>query len=366
VAWTLALLLGAFPAQAEGLLRGADLSVLPQVEAGGAVFQDDDVPTDVLSILRARGVDTIRIRLWRTPADGAGGLAEALALAERATAAGCGVLLDLHYSDCWADPGHQSVPAAWTGLAPPALADSARSYTRDVLRAFAARGVVPRCVLIGNEITAGMLWDTGRVGGSWDTDDQWTQLAALVRAGIAGVDEALPDSLRPAIMVHIDRGADNAGARWFLDNLVSRQVDFDLIGVSFYPWWHGTLKDLDANLDDLATRYDRTVVVVETAYPWTLGWFDGAHNAVGLPGMLLPGYPATPAGQREFLSAVMEIVRTVPDGRGGGVFWWAPEWIASPGFGSRWENLALFDEEGRPLPALAAFGAAAAVGRSAR
>lgn len=355
--FALAALLVAAPARAGGFMNGVDASFLPQVEAGGGVFRDDDgSDDDALAILRARGVTTIRVRVWHTPTDGASSLDAGLALAGRAIAAGFDILLDLHYADTWADPGHQPTPAAWAGLAPPALADSVRLYTRDVVRAFAARGATPRCVQLGNEITAGMLWDTGRVGGAFDTDAQWDHLAGLLQAGIAGLDEAVAGRMRPQVMIHLDRGGDNAGARWFLDRLASRNVPFDVIGLSYYPWWHGSPADLAANLDDLAARYGKDVVVVETAYPWTLGWRDGTHNIIGLPSQLLPGYPASPEGQRAFLAGMLDIVRAVPDGRGVGVFWWGAEWIATPGFGSSWENLALFDGEGRALPALSAFG----------
>lgn len=404
------------PAAARRFLRGADVSFLPQVEAGGGVFRDGGEPTDLLAILRARGIDIVRLRLWHAPAGGVAltadsaapisspaaaiaspavsaaapsSLAAALALAARARAAGCDVLLDLHFSETWADPGHQAKPAVWAALPFPALAESVRAYTRDVLAAFAARGAPPAIVQLGNEINAGLLWDDGRVGGAFDTPAQWDNLAALLKAAMAGVRDAAgaggvrdetgpagasaapgadaatragsaPGAWRPEIMLHLDRGGDNAGARRCLDNLVARGVAFDLIGLSFYPWWHGTLADLEANLADLAPRYGKDLVVVETAYPWTLDWFDGTHNQVGLPSQLLPGYPATPEGQRAFLAGLLAIARSAPRGRGRGLFWWAPEWIATPRFGSAWENAALFDEGGRALPALAAFAGASA------
>jgi len=340
---------------------GADVSFLPQVEAGGGVFQQDDVPTDLFTILKAHGIDTIRLRLWHSPDDGHSGLAETVALAERAVAAGFDLLLDFHYSDTWADPGHQSKPAAWAGLPFSVLADSVRAYTRDVLAIFATHDATPTLVQLGNEITPGLLWDDGRVDGAFDIPAQWAQLADLLQAAVAGVDDALPGGQRPEIMIHIDRGGNNAGARWFLDSLLAQSVEFDLIGLSYYPWWHGTLTDLEINLDDLATRYGKDLMVVETAYPWTLEWFDDTHNPVGLPEHLLPGYPATPAGQAAFLTAVLEIVNEVPESRGRGVFWWAPEWITSPGFGSSWENVALFDNTGEVLPALQVFAATSTV-----
>lgn len=342
-------------AMAGPFLKGADISFLPQVESGGGVFKAGGVSGDLLDILAAGDVNTVRLRLWHSPADGHSGLAETVALALRAKASGLDFLLDFHYSDTWADPANQTKPAAWAGLDLAALTDSVYSYTRDVLTAFDAAGATPDFVQIGNEITPGMLWNEGRVGGSFDTPAQWPDLATLIGSAVAGVDDALPTSQRPEIMIHIDRGADNSGARWFFDNLLAQGVEFDMIGLSYYPWWHGSLADLENNLNDLATRYGKDLVIVETAYPWTLGWFDDTHNMVGLPEHLLPGYSDTPEGQRDFLAAIMELVFAIPEGRGRGVFWWAPDWITSPGFGSSWENLALFDENGDVLPALDAF-----------
>ncbi len=342
-------------------LQGADASFLPQVEAGGGVFRVDGVPDDLLAILADHGVGTIRLRLWHTPGAGHNGLAATLALAERIRDAGCALLLDFHYSDTWADPGHQTKPAAWAALPLNALADSVRSYTCDVLTALDARDAAPTLLQLGNEITAGLLWNDGRVGGAYDTPAQWAQLATLLQAAIAGVDDAFAGRQRPDVMIHIDRGADNAGARWYLDNLAAQAVEFDVIGLSYYPWWHGTLADLGANLDDLATRYEKDLILVETAYPWTLDWFDDTHNIVGMPEQLLPGYPATPQGQAAFLATVLDLLRNVPEDRGRGVFWWAPEWISSPGFGSAWENVTFFDRDGEILPALAILAGTVAV-----
>ena len=323
-------------------LIGADLSSLPRVEAAGAVFREHDgaPPADLLTLLRARGLDTVRLRAWHTPADVACSTAETAALAARAHEAGLQVLLDLHYSDTWADPGHQAPPRAWQGLPVNALADSVRAYTAGVLRALAARGVVPACVQLGNEITGGLLWDKGRIGGAFDTEAQRDNVALLLRAGIAGMDDGLPaGAARPLVMIHID----DAGNRGLLDSLARRGVLFDVIGVSYYPWWHGSLTKLEANLRALAARYGKGVVVVETAYPWTLGWFDDTHNLVGQESQLLDGYPASFAGQAAFLGEVTRIVREVPGGLGLGVVWWEPAWL---GPGSAWENMGWVDERG--------------------
>ena len=347
---------GSPSARAEPLWRGGDVSFLPQVEAAGGTFQAHGETAGLLDILSVHGLDTVRLRLWHSPQGGHSGLPEVLALARRAEQAHLRILLDFHYSDTWADPAHQHKPAAWQGLAYPVLCDSVRAYTADVLRAFAAQGTPPAMVQLGNEITTGLLWDDGRVGGVHDTPEQWDRLAGLLSAAAGAVAEAVPAQVRPDIMIHLDRGGDNAGCRWFLDNILERGVAFDAIGLSYYPWWHGDLAALAGNLNDLAGRYGKDVMVVETAYPWTLGWHDGVHNMVGTADQLLPGYADTPHGQARFLAALLQVVLEVPEGRGKGVVWWSPGWISSPGAGSAWENLTLFDFQGNALPALQTLG----------
>jgi arabinogalactan endo-1,4-beta-galactosidase len=326
---------------------GADLSSLPQVQSRGASFRDRGRAADPLALLRARGFTAVRLRLWHSPADGACGLESTLALARRVHAAGLGLMLDLHYSDTWADPGHQSPPAAWTGLDPETLARSVHAYTRGVLEAFATQGTPPDYVQIGNEIDGGMLWETGRVRGADDTAG-WDRLALLLAGAARGVRDGAP---RARIVVHVARGGDTAGCRAFFDRLASARLDYDVIGVSYYPWWHGTLDALADNLGSLARRFGKDVMVVETAYPWTLRAFDAGHNLVGGRDQLLQPYTATAAGQAAFARDVRRVVAGVPDGHGAGVWWWEPAWIAGPGAGSPWENCALFDSAGVLLPA---------------
>lgn len=327
-------------------IRGADASFLFQVEAAGGVFREGTTPTDAMAIFRSRGINTVRVRLWVNPPAGQSDLASVLATARRARAAGLSILLDLHYSDTWADPGAQAKPAAWASLSGSALQSRVREYTRFVVAALAAQGTPPAIVQIGNEITNGLLWPDGQLYGPGTGG--WPGLAALLQAGIAGVRDAIPaDPLgqSPQIMIHIDRGGDNAGARWFFDQLALQGVAFELIGLSYYPWWHGSLAALQANLTDLAARYNKPVCVVETAYPWTLGWNDNTNNTIGLSSQLQPGYPATTAGQKSFLAAITAAVDGLGT-RAGGVVVWAPDWIAAPNLGSTWENLALFDFSG--------------------
>jgi arabinogalactan endo-1,4-beta-galactosidase len=358
--WTpwLLLAVAVVPSSTAAAIAGADLSFLPHVEAHGAAFHDSAGGGDALDLLARHGFGWVRLRLWHAPHDGRSGLAEVTGMAARVRERGLGLLLDLHYSDTWADPGRQDVPAAWAGLSQAAVEDSVYRYTRDVVATLAAAGAVPDMVQLGNEITGGLLWDHGRVGGSYDTAQQWGRLAALLNAGARGVREAAVGPVR--VLLHVDRGGDVAACRWFFDHMLEQRVEFDAIGLSYYPWWHGPPESLAANLAELAGRYDRDLYVVETAYPWTLEGFDDTHNLVGLPGQLLADHDATPAGQAAFLARIGAIVAATPGGRGRGVFYWAPDWVTTPGAGSAGENLALFDETGGLLPGADALAAATA------
>jgi len=339
-------------------IKGADVSFLEQVEDGGGVYTEGGEPRDVLDILDGHGINFIRLRVWHSPGDGYCDFESTLRMAARVKEKGLGLLIDFHYSDTWADPAHQTKPASWSSTTGGALEDSVRSYTAGVVAALKAQGTLPDMVQIGNEVICGMLWDDGRVCNPYDTAEQWDAFGDLVTAGILGVRDATDPADSVRIMIHIDRGGDNGASRWFFDSLLARGVDFDIIGQSFYPWWHGSLADLQANLGDLATRYGKDLVVAETAYPWTLGWHDDTHNLVGLPEHLLPGYPATVAGQHAFLADLMGIVANAPERRGRGVFYWAPEWIAAPSSGSAWENVTLFDFSGEVLGSVEAFDSA--------
>jgi arabinogalactan endo-1,4-beta-galactosidase len=338
--------------QASSFIRGADISFLQQEEAGKAVFKDSGMVKDAVQIFADHGMNWARLRIWVHPADSVNGLVRTLAMATRIKSAGMKLLLDFHYSDWWADPGKQNKPAAWSSLPFPALEDSVYQYSFDVITALKNQNTLPDMVQPGNEISCGMLWPDGYVCGDSDKPSQWSNLAALLNAGIRGTrDAAHADSIR--IMIHSDRGGDSSGAIWFFDHLTAEGVPFDVIGLSYYPWWQGTLDKLACNLNALSSRYHKDLVVVETAYPWTLGWNDSESNIVGDSSQLHPGYPATPGGQNRFLYALFNTVRHAE--RGIGVFYWEPDWISAPGFSSGGENLALFDFNGNALPGISAF-----------
>jgi arabinogalactan endo-1,4-beta-galactosidase len=214
-------------------------------------------------------------------------------------------------------------------------------------------------IQIGNEITNGFLWDSGRVGGPWDTDAQWSQFVNLLRAGVEGA-QAGAGAHPPEVMLHIDRGGDNAGSRKFWDRIVDAGIPFDVMGLSYYPWWHGTLSALKGNLEDLAMRYRKDLIVVETAYPWTLSTGPNGHAMAPHDLAVHPGYPATVDGQAAFLRDLMHVVRSVPEDHGRGLYYWEPCWIPSQaawsvGHPNNWANLALFDFSGGPLASLRAW-----------
>jgi len=341
-------------------IKGADLSFLQEIEDNGGVYTEDGINREAMDIFKDHGFNYVRLRLWHTPSGGYCNLENTLLMAQRIKQKDLGFMLDIHYSDTWADPGQQSKPASWEALVFEALKDSVYEYTRHVIAELKAQNTLPDMVQVGNEIICGMLWDDGRVCGAWNTPQQWERFGDLVAEGIRGVEDATGPGDSVKIAIHIDRGGDMGSSIWFFDNLIAEGVDFDVIGQSFYPWWHGTLEELEANLDTLARRYGKDIVIAETAYPWTLGWYDDTHNIVGLPEHLHAGYPATVEGQESFLSDLMEIVAGVHDCRGAGVIYWAPEWISAPGKGSPWENVTLFSFEGEVLSSMAAFDSATA------
>ena len=220
-------------------------------------------------------------------------------------------------------------------------------------------GASPDIVQIGNEIGPGMLWPSGRVGGKgFNNPEQWSKLARLLKAGIAGVNA--DGGKQPArTMIHIQCGGNSAQTRRFFENLIAREVEFDLIGLSYYPWWHSDGKGLEPLRDNLKAtieRFVKDVVIVETAYPWMPNCDDPAkirHKGQRRP--LVPGLPPSQENQRVFLENMLKVVREAPDGRGKGLFYWAPEYIPTPRLRPGRGHLSLFDEKGNVLPGMNAF-----------
>jgi arabinogalactan endo-1,4-beta-galactosidase len=314
-----------------GFIVGADVSYLRDLESKGVAFEDEGQVHPGLDILRHHGYTWVRLRIMNEPTPLPNTLAYTLAEAKAAKGMGFRLLLDLHYSDDWADPAHEKTPAAWAKLSHDALVQAVFNFTRDTVTAFREQGTMPDMVQIGNEITSGMLWPDGKL------PDRWPQLADLLIAGVRGAEAGKGDLPRPAIMIHIDQGGNEETTKWFFDNLIVNHVPFDVIGQSYYPWWQGSLKDLKDNLAFTANRYKRPIIVVETAYDWR----KGEEFKKGKP-----PFAETPEGQAEFFASVIRTVSETPNHLGKGVFWWEP--MAAGAI----EKRGTFDTQHRALPVL--------------
>lgn len=391
-------------------IKGADLSSLPEVEECGGRFYDaaekafplrgrcpgantgaDKVvsgqtataPTmeeDALTILKRHGVNLIRLRLWNDPYDDSGhpygagtnDLPRTIALARRCKALALPWLLDFHYSDFWADPGKQTLPKAWRALDEDGLTNAVYGFTLATMERLKAEDLLPAIVAPGNEISNGLLWPYGKT-------PNYMAIARFLSAAIRAIREAAPDT---AVMLHLDNGGWNGLYRsWFDSYLINGGADFDCIGLSYYPFWHGTMEALSANLNDLAVRYKKPLIVAETAMGFTLEDYaareglspeerKGAAASTALAEKV--AWPMTPGGQCAFLRELAAVLRQVPNGLGRGFIWWEPAWIPVPGSewatpealaytgeagpgGNEWANQCLFDFGGRALPALRLF-----------
>jgi beta-galactosidase len=242
-------------------MLGADISFLPELEAKGIKFSDKGIQKDAIEILKDHGFNYVRLRIFNDPSADSGyspkigfcDLQHTLEMAKRVKKAGLKLLLDFHYSDTWADPGKQFKPAAWKGLLFPELTKALYNYTRDVMLALKRQNTLPDMVQNGNEINHGIVWPDGRV-------NNLDSLSQLLKAGINAVKEVAPSTI---IMLHVALGGQHDESVWFIDNMLARGVQFDVIGQSYYPKWHGTLDDLKNNLTSMAKRYPQDIILVE-------------------------------------------------------------------------------------------------------
>jgi len=320
-------------------IRGADMSLLPEVRQSGLIIRNaHNQPEDMLATLKNAGANVIRLRLWNNPATPVSGFESVKTLSAEIRNRGMQVMITLHYSDSWADPGKQTKPALWQGIPFSQLLDSVYHFTRKV-----ATEIRPEYISIGNEINGGLLWPTGR-------SNQPAQMLALLERGIQAVRRYSPGS---RIILHY---AGHRGASDFFATLAS--LDYDIIGISYYPKWHGAnLTELRQNLGQTALRHQKPVFIAEVSYPFTLSWNDWTNNVVGEAGHLVDGFPATHTGQHDFLQRIREIIADVHNGVG--FVYWGAEWVSYRGpqaaDGSPWENQALWDFNNRALPAINVF-----------
>ena len=366
--------------RAAEFMAGADISSLPVHEASGATYRSNGVAGDAIEILRDRGTNWFRLRLFVDPQfenNYNGGydpfvaqdLDYTIALAQRIKEAGGKILLDFHYSDTWADPGHQWKPEAWKSLSMTDLKKQVYDYTRESIEAFKTAGVLPQMVQIGNEISKGMLWNgeyvdvqdqnESTIGGS-NTGYPWTgpsnntglnRLADLLSEGIKGARDGAGPGEEPLIMIHHDKGSQWSVTEYYFDQLLPRLqangTDIDVIGYSYYPQFHsGGIAGVQQNLNNTAAQYGKPVVIAETGFPFRNPQSDEQNL----------GFPVTQAGQQEFLQAIVDAVENVPNDMGLGAFWWYAEARPTTGL-NVWENgrYGQFDQNGNVLPSTSVF-----------
>ena len=349
-------------------IKGADVSIMPELERNGTKFYDNGIEQDGLTILKNHGVNWIRVRIWNNPyvvgPEGVGGgntdEAKAIEMAKRAKALGMKVLVDFHYSDFWVDPGQQKKPDAWKNDSGDKLVDDVYAYTAKVMQDFNAQGVTPDMVQVGNELNNGMLWPEAQL--TENNPNGYKFLAKLLNAGLQAVHDNDKDN-KVKTMIHL-AGVDVNLYHTFFDNLIVKNKvnDFDIIGMSFYPFWHGTMDDLKNTMNDVSAKYNKDVIAVETAFGYTLEDADFEKNNFGTNEEKVGGYKATVQGQATGLRDVMATVASVNDNRGLGIFYWAPDWVInekvgwkSNGGGNGWDNLTLFDTKGNALESMDTF-----------
>jgi arabinogalactan endo-1,4-beta-galactosidase len=338
-------------------LAAADFSFLAYFESLGVQYKDGGVTQDAFQILKNHGVNCVRLRLFTSsqaqamsnPYNNINNTNYTIPLAVRVKNAGLLFSLDFHYSDTWADPGHQATPSAWTNLSYSNLVIQMRAYNSNTIAAFAAAGAMPDYVQIGNEITDGMLWPNGQLTGTWGpSNPSWIRLGQLMNAAYQGIQDAVTATGEPMpkIVVHIDRGGDYATSTNYFANLEAQGVPFDIIGESYYPFFQGSLTSMSNCVVGVANMFGKPVVLAETAFPWT-----NTCPAAWLPDLF--GYPPSTIGQVSWLVSEGQILRTVPGGLGAGVFYWGGEYQAANGVNEAGYNTASFwDANGNVLPSL--------------
>lgn len=328
---------------------GGDFSIMKKMEDLGSLYKTEGVVKEGMEIFKENGYTWARLRIFHTPnmvGPVCNDLDYTIKLAQYAKKFGFKILLNFHYSDTWADPGHQNAPAVWKDISFKLVQDSLYNYTKNVIEAMDHSGVLPNMVQIGNEINNGMVWPHGKL---WIEAGvtHWDELAKLLIAGIRGVKEANSGANIP-IMIHAATGGDVNASYQFYKNIIQRGVEFDVIGLSYYPWWHGTFMELEANILYLSQQFIQDFSIVETAY-YSNNWYPEPTEWI----LSVQPYPPTELGQYNFLLELAQIMKRHQ--RVQTIFYWKPDGLKIPNSDINYSGRSLFDEDGNALKGITAW-----------
>ena len=335
----------------EPLYVGGDISLLPKYEEAGVVYKDKEGQTvsDVLAFFRQQGQNAMRVRLFVSPDGSDKAVCQDLdyvkALGKRIKDAGLKLMLDFHYSDTWADPVKQWTPAAWQDLNNDQLQDKIYEYTKDCLQQMKAAGAEPDFIQTGNEISYGMLW--GKSGTTANrcytnsSDSNWNRFLSLLKKAGQACREECPQA---RIIIHSERVPKPDVLTDFFDRMKAGGIDYDIIGLSYYPAFHGSLSTLETALTALERKqYGKDMMIVETgySYAWALGGTEYDYTKT---------YPYSEEGQRQFTADLVAKLKNHPGVKG--LFWWWPEDNGNKQVTNNWWNAALYDHNsGQPYAA---------------
>lgn len=342
-------------------LMAVDASMVWQIYQNGGVYYNlEGKEQNVWQILANAGVNAIRLRLWVKDGNLGGGNCtkeNVLKMILEARKVNMKFILDLHYSDFWADPGQQKIPAEWEGLSHNQLIQKVYEYTKETVLFYKKNGVVPQYIQIGNEINNGLLWENGKL--DWNNTASFDNIAEIISAGIRGAKEAYG---KIKTIIHLADGGDEFIFNFFFEELEKREIAYDVIGASFYTYYHGELTSLKANMDKLAQRFKKPLFIVEMSYAYTFNSHPLCANIFGEDFVEKGFYPATILGQATCIRDTIEVVAQIPNNLGLGVCYWGADWlpVKNAGWGDEgtlasWSNQALFTYEGRALPSIEVF-----------
>lgn len=370
------------------MIKGIDVSTYLDVTEHGKKFYDaQGQEIDPLDAFIAGGVNWMRLRVWCDPYDehgasyNAGGctVKRMIELSKLAAKKGFHIAVDFHYSDFWTDPKKQPLPKAWKNYSADEIKNAMKHFTSEALAAFKNAGLNVEMVQVGNEITNGMLWPFGKLSGEMPSGKAdaackvrtgYEALIGFLNTGIAAVREALPDA---KIILHLEQSGNAAIYDEWFTQMQKAGVDYDVIGMSYYPFWHGAFDGLWANVDACRAKFGKEVIIAEWSYAFTLQGYAGRDGkkvrlsaGENAPVKLYLPYPATPEGQAQFTA---EFLRGAKEHGAAGVFYWEPLWLPGEGIkwaspegleyigeagkscNNEWANQCLFDYDGRMLKA---------------